>query len=291
MSKNYISKTAGALIAGVFAFAGAQSLHAQTVIYSDTFGGTAGSFDGQAAVGVSGVDGGSGGALGQSDGVELTEDGAGDLTFPASSSNHSDYMRFDTIGNPSTYYNWASGAGASDITAAGGMAVSFNWVPNDTTSGSWLFFVVGTDSNDDAGSGGPIFNPNTSGGIFFKNSGTAQAYDANSAKSNASFTPTLDNAVTLDYSFTSFAAGSPVSLTAYVNGTPILTDSFTWLTADSGVNYMDLGSYQESNTINNFQITTLAAAVPEPRTYGLLSLGVAGMLLWGRMRAARRLTA
>jgi hypothetical protein len=280
--KHYIKNSIRTLVAGMIAFACLPSAHSQTIIFHDTFPGS-GNLDSESTSGITGVDSGAGGALPQSDGQELTTDGLGDLSFGATSSNHADWARFDTIGSASTFYNWATGAGASDITAAGGFTLSFNWIPTDTTSTSWLFFVAGTNGTDNSTSGGPIFNSATSGGIFFTNNGTVQAYDSDAPKSSGSFTPTLDNAVSLTYAFTSYAAGAPVTLVADVNGVQVLTDSFTW---NSSTNYMDLGSYQESNQINSLQVATV---VPEPGSYGIAVLGLSTLLVWHRVRGGKRL--
>lgn len=278
---NHITKTACAVAAGLLGLACLPSAHSQTLIYTDTFPG-AGTLDNESTSGISGVDGGSSGALPKSDGAELNTDGSGDLTFPATSSNHTAYARFDTIGNTNTYYDWAASPGAADITAAGGLTVSFNWIPNNTTDSSdWLYFVIGTSTADNSTSGGPMFEAATSNGILLKNSGAAAVLDSGSNEETGTFTPTLDNSVVLTYDFTSYAMGSPVTLTADVNGVQVLTDSFDWT---ANTNYMDIGSYQDSNEINSLQVNTLAAAVPEPGTYGMATCGLGALLLWGRMR-------
>jgi hypothetical protein len=60
-------------------------------------------------------------------------------------------------------------------------------------------------------------------------------------------------------------------------------DSFSWNSAEAGANYLNLGSYQEANTISDFQIST----VPEPATWTMLASGLGLLLAANKSRQTR----
>ncbi len=270
-----------AAVAGLIV-AGGWSATAQTVIFSDTFAGS-GNLDSSSTAGISGVDNT---ALPQSAAIEHTV-GSGNLqllTPGGSGSGDSGYIRFGTIGSPSTLYNWAASPGASAITSAGGFVVSFDWTAADTTSDNWIYIEAGASSASQTSGGygysSPIFDGGgNSGGVFIKNSGGAGAFNNGVQQtSGPGFTPeSVNHVVTLDYSFTSFAAGSAVSLTAIVDGTTVQTDSFTW---QNSYNYLNIGTYQENNLISNLQIVT----APEPTTWAMMAGGFGVLMISRRFR-------
>jgi len=287
MKKIQIAKFACAVSASLI-ITGGLSASAQTVIYSDTFAGSAQNLDGAPTTGISGVDGGASGAQPLSAGAEQTINGSGGVNLISSSVNGtggSGYIRFDTIGATSTLYDFAASPGASAITASGGMVISFDWTAADMTSGNWIFVEAGASSaiQTSGGSGysSPIFsNGGNSGGVFFKNNGGVGAFNNGVQQTSGSgFTPTsVNHVVTLDYSFTSFAAGSGVSLTAIVDGTTVQTDSFTW---QNNYNYLDIGTYNENgNVISSLEITT----APEPSTLAMMAGGFGMLLVTRRFR-------
>jgi hypothetical protein len=270
-----------AAVAGLIVASGL-SASAQSVIYSDTFAGSAQNLDSAPTTGISGIDNT---ALPQSAAIAQTINGSGGLNLVSSSVNGtggSGYVRFGTIGSPSTIYDWSSGAGGSAITAAGGMVISFDWTAANTTAGNWIFVEAGASAASQTSGGygysSPIFsNGGNSGGVFLKNNGGVGAFN-NSVQqtSGPGFTPTsVNHVVTLDYSFTSFAAGAPVTVTAIVDGTTVQTDSFTW---QNNYNYINIGTYNENgNVISNFEIVT----APEPTTWAMMAGGF-GMLVASR---------
>lgn len=265
------------------------SANAQTVIYSDTFAGSAQNLDGAPTTGIGGVNGTGSGAQPQSSAVEQTIDGSGNLQLvtPATSGGDSGYIRFGTIGSTSTLYDWAASPGAAAIASAGGMIISFNWTAADTTAGNWIFIEAGaslaSQTSGGYGYSSPIFNSGNSGGVFIKNNGGVGAFNNGVQQtSGPGFTPTsVNHVVTLDYSFNSFASGTPVSLTAIVDGTTVQTDSFTW---QNSYNYLNIGTYQENgNLISNLQITT----VPEPTTLAMMAGGFGLLFAVRRFRQSR----
>ncbi len=262
---------------------------AQTVIYSDTFAGTAQNLDGAPTTGISGVDGGASGAQPQSAAIEQTINGSGGLQLvtPATSGGDSGYVRFGTIGSTSTLYNWAASPGASAITAAGGVTISFNWTAADTTSADWIFLEMGASLTSQTSGGygysSPIFSSGNSGGVFIKNSGGVGAFNNGVQQtSGPGFTPaSVNHLVSVEFDFNSFTAGSAVSMTAVVDGTTVQTDSFTW---QNNYNYINLGTYQENgNVISNFQIST----VPEPTTVAIAAGGLGLLVAVRRFRRAQ----
>jgi hypothetical protein len=285
MKQIQITKLACAVSASLI-IAGGMSANAQ-LIYSDTFAGSAQNIDGAPTTGISGVDGTGSGALPRAAAIESTIDGSGNLNILTPGGNgtgDSGYIRFGTIGSPSTIYDWAASPGASAITSAGGMVISFNWTANDTTSGNWIFVEAGAKSGSQTSGGygysSPIFDGGgNSGGVYIKNAGGAGAINNGVGQtSGPGFTPTgVNHVVTLDYAFTSFASGSAVSLTAIVDGTTVQTDSFTW---QNSYNYLNIGSYQESNLISNLQITT----IPEPTTWAMMAAGLGMLVATRRLR-------
>lgn len=298
MNRNNITKSACAIAAGLLVAAGLSTASAQTVIWADSFAGSASTgidtVDTNDPGDITGVDSG---AYPHAVNQEQTIDGAGNLDFPTpNDAQFTNMIDFSTSSaNATTHYDFSAGTGGADILAAGGFTVSFTWTPNDTTNGSWLFFAANTEDNGynyyyDYGN--PLF-PNGAGGaadgILFKNTGQSQTLQEGSNAASGSFTPNVDlsDTVSLTYSFSSWSAGSPVSLVADVNGVQDLTDSFDWNANAPGI-YLDLGTYGESNKVSNLEITTNAAAVPEPGTYGMAFLGLGALFVWHRARGSRR---
>lgn len=67
----------------------------------------------------------------------------------------------------------------------------------------------------------------------------------------------LSHYVELDYAFSSFADGSPVTLKAYVDNVLILSQTFTW-NGNGGFQNMELSSLVSVSRIDNFSIQTFA---------------------------------
>ena len=263
MKINPQSSLPGLVAAGLI-LAGSWQARAQTVIFSDNYNVANGNLDTASLAGrTNGVDAGH--VLPQSSAVEQLISGDQlELVSPGGDgTGDSGAMRFDTIGKTGTLWDWSSGTGGSDITAAGGMTVSFNWTANNKTSSDWIFLAVGSDPSDIYGYNYNLLatSPATSAGIIIANNGAATAYNEGAEGASGSFTPTnTTHVVKLDYQFTSWAAGTPVVVTVFVDGKFVLADSFTWKYS-AGAQYMALGTYQESNLIDNFKVSTFTGTI------------------------------
>jgi hypothetical protein len=244
--------------------AGCLSASANTVIFSDNYNVANGNLDTASLSGrTNGVD--ASGVLPQSTTVEqqISGDQLELLPGGGDGTGDSSCMRFDNITNHSELWDWSSGTGGSDITAAGGMTVAFNWTAKNTNSSDWIFFTAGSDSNDVYGLDYAllVLSTNTSSGIIIANNGGVKAYNAGVLYASGSFTPAGTNhTVKLDYEFTSWAVGSPVTVTVMVDSNFVVSDSFTW-THNTGGQYLNLGAYQATNFIDNFSVTTFTNTI------------------------------
>jgi len=178
-------------------------------------------------------------------------------------------MRFDPSTNYSGSYrwDWSSGTAGSSITASGGMVVSFNWIPADSTA-NWISYSVGITPNSDTSF--RVTQTSTDCGLLLRNNGGFQAYKQGTLGANANsgaFPVLATNVVTLYYYFNSWAPGSAVTLSACVNGNQIFTQSFTW-TQTGGVQNMELASYAANTRIGNVAIHALSPILGKKGTAG-----------------------
>ena len=186
-------------------------------------------------------------------------------------------LRFENAAGPfgaANRYNWAGGSASSAILAAGGFVVSFDWAPANNVSTDWISFQVGTVNNDS----GNLTNDDY--GILFRQNGATERFD-NSVNLGAggSFVATAGGVlrqVEIRYAFTSFADGSPVTATSFVNGVQVASDSFTW-DSNGGALYMELGNNDAGNRVDNLTVST----IPEP---GITALAAAALALTGMRR-------
>jgi hypothetical protein len=275
-------KFLGALVTAGLIAIGALPAIGQTVIFSDNYNTANGSLDTASLSGrTNGVD--CGGVLPQSTTIEQGISGDKLELYPGGGDGTGDSgaMRFDTLSNHSTLWDWSSGTGGSDITTAGGMTVSFNWTAGNTTSSDWIFLATGADPADVYGLNYKLLalSAATSSGIILQNNGTVQAYNQGTLSASGSFTPTTTNhVVKLDYEFKSWAAGSPVTVKVMVDGTFVLSDSFTWKYG-AGAQYLDLGTYQETNFVDNFNVSTFNGTISSG--FSATTFANNGELPWG----------
>lgn len=175
------------------------------------------------------------------------------------------------------WWNFASGVGGTQILADHGLLVQFDWTPPDNTSNNWVSFDVGFL---DQTAGEPSIRVNdaqTDFGILFRDNGGTQYFDNGAATDGPNFdaSTVAPRHVALTYSFSSFADGTDVLVSASVNGVPVLSNQqFQW-DNNSGALFMELGNLAAGAKIDNFSIAT----IPEPSGYALLgfmaSLGLA----------------
>jgi len=236
---------------------------AQTNIFTDNYNVANGNLDTASLAGR--TNGLAGGVLPQSTTVEQGISGNALKLYPGGGdgTGKSGAMRFDTIGHTTNLWDWSSGAGGTAITNAGGMSISFNWTANNTTSSDWIFLAAGADPADIYGLNYALLAASsaTSSGILIANNGTVQAYNQGVLSASGSFTPAGTNhVVKLDYQFKSWAAGSPVTVNVIVDGNYVINDSFTWKYG-AGKQYLDLGTYQETNVVDNFKVSTFVGTI------------------------------
>lgn len=252
--KTSVIKIHIALILGLALLTLAHSGRAQTTIWSDNFNiPDTTSLDGSDQTGrhtgllATNV-------VGRSGGIQLTITNQALNLLKAGANDGR--MRFAAVTNTSGRWDWASGTAGSTITAAGGMKVSFDWTSADNTSGDWVSYNVGITPNTDTTL--RVISAGTDSGIMFRNNGGAQVWKNGTGGASATFDVTgLSHHVELDYAFTSWADGSPVTLNAYVDGVLILNQTTTW-NGNGGVQNMEITSYAAGTVIDNFAVTTFA---------------------------------
>lgn len=172
-------------------------------------------------------------------------------------------VRFNPLPAPFTSrFNWASGSTGSDILASGGFIVSFDWTPANNTATQWITWAVGTPNAD---TGGSIVNTVTTDyGILLRNNGGTQRFDNSTGLGNGGTFPTTEGgattyAVTIEYIFSDFADGTPVTAITTVDGTEVANDSFAW-DDNAGALYMEMATNLTGNLIDNLAISTRAVA-------------------------------
>lgn len=172
-------------------------------------------------------------------------------------------VRFQNTGG---WQNWATGTASAPITAAGGVRVSFDWIPVNNTSTNWISFDVGFP-----GSGEPTTRVNdaqTDYGILFRHNGATERFDNGTNKGpGGSFTNVLTNRhVVIDYVFPDFNDSTTVKVRASVNGTVVTTSTiegvlrpyelFTWENNAGGL-FMELGTNEAGQLIDNYTVSTV----------------------------------
>jgi hypothetical protein len=257
---------------------------AQTVIFSDNFNtANTSDFDSAPLTGrLSGLDASL--VYGQSGGVEM-----GILNDQLQLVGQRGEIRFNNSGETGAtapdLFDWSTGAGGAAIIAAGGMTISFNLTTPDTTdAANWISVSVGAANADDTGAAPRVNNANNSAGILFRDTGGTAIFNNGVEQTGGEGSITtsgVNHVISITYDFTSWAAGTPVTMTATEDGTVVGTDSFAW---DDNYQYMDIGSDTDQpgtdyELVGDFTVST----VPEPMTWAVMAAAL------GLLVATRRL--
>lgn len=161
------------------------------------------------------------------------------------------------IGSTVLSYNFAAGTAAPEILSGGGLRVEFDFLATNTTSTSGVAFSIGFPSFATLAepTAGRVANAQTDFGILLPNNGTSRIFKNGTSTTTSSYTPTTTaRHVVIDYGFTSFADGSPFTVTVSVNGTQVINQSHTW-SNNSGQLLMEFGDALANTRIDNLKIS------------------------------------
>lgn len=240
---------------------GATASHAATVLYSENFNGE-GTFVGAYNSGTTPeINVGSIPTL-QSTGVGQGGN-AGDTAWSVNSpGTGAKGLRFG--GSPG--YNWATGANAATILAAGGFSVSFDYnVTADPMS--WASVRVGSGAE-----GSDVNAADVTFGVLARANGLMQTFENSAPNDFGTATTVGVHTAQFNYAFNSWASGTTVTFTGIIDGNTIATDIFTW---DASDNMKIVFSADQTGTlIDNIQVST----IPEPSAALLGGLGMLCLL-------------
>lgn len=201
------------------------------------------------------------------------------LGIPASGG--SGRVRFHDVANLGDWHDFASGPGGAAILADGGFRIEFDWTPAVVDNTNWVSISVGIAGQAAGEPGIRVNHADTDFGILFRNNGGTQYFDNGAATTGVDLpAPAAPRHILVEYRFGSFDDGTPVSVSAYVDGSEVIRNlPFQW-EGNGGVLNIEFGSNQPGSRIDNFQLST----VPEPSAALLTAL--TGALAAGRRRAA-----
>lgn len=170
-------------------------------------------------------------------------------------------------------YNWATGTNAALILAAGGFTVSYDFdlAGASANAADWMSVRVGN-----SGENIPVNDANVDFGVLTRGNGAMQTFEGTNANEFGTPGAAAPHNFSLVYAFTSFAQGSTVNFTGFVDGVQIGTDTFTWNGTDDVKIFF--GGRVQGSLIDNIQIAT----IPEPSAALLSALG--GLALVRRRR-------
>lgn len=154
------------------------------------------------------------------------------------------------------WHDWAARNG-TEILAAAGLRVEFDWIAGNSSSSEWVGFNAGHNSFSAGEPAYRILDGGTDIGVLFRFDGRTEAWD-NGAKrgDGTTLSPVIGlRHVLIDYSFTSFADGSPVSVEARVDGTAVYSGGFTW-SGNGGRLFMEIET-NENTRLDNVSISTI----------------------------------
>lgn len=195
-------------------------------------------------------------------------------------------IRFqDALALPtSIWWDFAAGASGATILGDGGLLVEFDWIPADNTQDAWISANIGFLGQE---AGEPVYRvnePQTDFGILFRNAGGTQHFDNGAAVTGNTFDVSLlaPRHVSLLYSFNSFADGTDVTASAFVDGVEILDDYVFQWDNNNGSLYFELGTLAIGTKIDNLMVSS----IPEPSTAGILGVACLGLASMRRRRRA-----
>ncbi len=183
-------------------------------------------------------------------------------------------------GSASTvWHDFSTGIAGQAALAGGGYRISFDWTSTNSASDNWVAWSIGFPTLAAlAEPGTRVNNAETDFGILFRGNGGVQYFDNNVATtSTETFSAaSLNHQVVIEFKFDSYAEGSDVVASAWVDGTNVLPGyTFQWNNNDGAV-YFELGSYElpaadgaPGTLIDNLSIS----AIPEPSLSLLLAAG------------------
>lgn len=198
-------------------------------------------------------------------GNQLTFKDSGALvTFPRTGN-----IRFQPVALPeNTQYDFAAGTSGTAMLGAGGFRFEFDWTPNDNSTGDWISLSAGYTEFE-------VFlrvnDFTTDFGVLFRNSGGSQFFDNGEGTDGESFDVSdgpVQHHARVDFIFSSFADGSAVTATAYVDDVLLGSRNFTW-DSNSGVLYLELGNIDSVKQLDNVSISTLPAAGVDYQTWAI----------------------
>ncbi len=236
---------------------------AATLLYSENFNNEAASYNGGTTpeTNVGGI-----GVL-QSSGTAQSSNGTSTawLFSPGLAAGGQNGLRFGA----SPGYNWATGANAALILADGGFSVSYNFNLNGLgAADDWMSVRVGNGGENIA-----INAPSVDFGVLTRGDGRMETFDSSATGQGlgTASTPAPHN-FTLVYAFNSWAMGSTVNFTGFVDGVQIGTDTFDW----NGTNNVTIffGGRVAGSLIDDIQIRT----IPEPSAVMLSGFCALGFL-------------
>ncbi|WP_367871436.1 hypothetical protein [Luteolibacter sp. Populi] len=188
--------------------------------------------------------------------------------------------------NAAGWYNWASASSGPAILAAGGIRVSFDWIPLNTTTTNWISFDTGFQGSGAGEPGTRVVDVQTDYGFLFRNNGGTERWDNGTNRLAAgSFTPVATNRhVVIDYGFPSFANGTTVKVRISVNdvvltgstvgGVAVPYETFFWDNND-GTLHMELGANEGGHLIDNYSVSTIPAIFDVTTDQTVFSSGLA----------------
>ncbi|MCW1887298.1 thrombospondin type 3 repeat-containing protein [Luteolibacter flavescens] len=162
------------------------------------------------------------------------------------------------VGSPARSYDFAAGRAGAHILSGGGVRVEFDVYPTNTTSLNGISISTGFPSSHLVAepTGSRATNANTDFAIQLGNSGriSIQRNGQLHTAYNNSVGAVVPRRVVVDYSFTSFEDGSPLSVSATVNGVSVVSNrTHTW-SNNFGQFLIEIGESFTGTRIDNLKI-------------------------------------